>query len=383
MADFATAWTPPGVADELAAIKADGRLRGRRDVTLLPGGRCLRDGREMLHFASNDYLGLSTNPQVIAAAIDAASAAGIGARSGALVARHDQQRLLEETLAEFEGAEAALVFPSGYAANIGVISALASSEDTIFCDKENHACLIDGCRLSGAALKVYRRTDLSKLDDRLAKVLGGQKLIATDGVFSMDGMLAPLPELQEIAIRRGATLIVDEAHGTGVYGPNARGAIDHFGLDGAHIVRTGTLSKGIGCQGGFVTGSQTLIDYIWNTARTQMFSTGLAIPVCAAATKAVRLVASGRVRWNQQLAEPFRAIRSVPTEVPSPIVPVIVGDRDKTITLANDLEAAGCFVAAIREPTVPAGTSRLRITLGNGHAIEDVCEFAKMLSRMM
>lgn len=339
----------------------------------------IRDGREFLHFASNDYLGLASHPEVIAAAVEAASRHGIGSRAGALVTRSQQQAELEESLASFEFTEAALVFPTGYASNVGTVSALVGAGDTVFCDKENHACLVDGCRLSGAKLQVYQRADLTKLDDRLGKVSSGRTLIVTDGVYSMDGTLAPLPALAEIADRHGAMLLVDEAHGTGVFGPNARGACNHFGLDSEGLIRTGTLSKALGCQGGFVAGSRALIDYLWNTARTQMFSTGLAVPVCAAATKAVDLVASGRVRWNAENAKPLDEFRSVPADVPSPICPVVIGDPERTLRAAALLEDAGCLVAAIREPTVSRGTSRLRITVTNTHVASEVSGLVQRL----
>lgn len=370
---------PSWFRDHCDQLRQAGLFREPRLVELLPGGRVLRDGRELLHFASNDYLGLATHPKVVAAAVEAASQHGVGSRAGALVTLTRQQANLQDALADLEGTEAALVFPSGYAANLGTVAALVGSGDTVFCDKENHACLVDGCRLSGARLQVFRRDDLTKLNDRLSSTTEGRKLIVTDGVFSMDGTLAALPELLKIAERHDAMLLVDEAHGTGVFGPNARGACDHYGLASDLLIRTGTLSKAIGCQGGFVAGGRDLIHYLWNMARTQMFSTGLAIPVCAAATAAVELIRSGQVRYDfAKLAvmEPFRSIKSEPA---GPIVPVVIGDRDETLKVARQLEAAGCLVGAIREPTVPRGTSRLRITITRSHAVEEVAGLAEVL----
>ena len=340
-----------------------------------------RNGRELLHFASNDYLGLATHSKVIAAAVEAASVAGVGARSGALVTRSKQQADLEDAIAAFESAEAALVFPTGYAANVGVVAALVGAGDTVFCDKSNHACLVDGCRISGAKLQVYQRADLTKLENRLGKVPSGRKMIVTDGVFSMDGTLAPLPQLQEIAIRHDAMLVVDEAHGTGVHGPNARGACDHFGLTDDHVIRTGTLSKAIGCQGGFVSGSRLLIDFLWNSSRTQMFSTGLAIPICAAAQVSIEMIAGGAVRYDFAKLAPLEKYRSIASDTVSPIVPIVIGDRDRTMATAERLEAAGCLVGAIREPTVPSGTSRLRITVTRSHASEEVAGLAAVLEQ--
>lgn len=370
-------------------LTASGLRRRRRTVRPLTDGWCAIDGRRVRNFASNDYLNLAHDPRVIAAAMESLGEAGIGATASALVCgRSVWHERLEQRLAEFETQPAALLFPTGMAANIGAVAALMGPDDCVFCDRFNHASLVDGCRLSGAKLRVYRHAELDRLEAALAQAAGFRnRWLVTDAVFSMDGDLAPLPELCGFAERFDAALIVDEAHGTGVFGERGRGVCEHFGVERRVAVRIGTLSKALGTLGGFVAGPQSLIDYLWNTARTQMFSTALPPALCAAADKAVEilqttpaLVASLRERcalFRDELAA--CGIAALPGSV-GPIVPIIIGEPQRAIEVAARLEDRGLLVGAMRPPTVPRGTSRLRITVSLAHPVTALREAAKIVA---
>jgi 8-amino-7-oxononanoate synthase len=374
---------------ELHRLQHDGLLRRRRTVRPLADGWCEIDGHRVRNFASNDYLNLAHDPRVIAAAQQALAEAGVGATASALVCgRTVWHERLEQTLAEFEEQPAAILFPTGMAANVGTIAALVRPEDVIFSDRLNHASLIQGCRLSTAKLRLYRHTELGELNDELRRWDGpNRRFIITDAVFSMDGDLAPLPDLCELATRHHAHVIVDEAHGTGVFGHHGRGVCEHFHMEGNVAVRIGTLSKALGALGGFVTGPQDLIDYLWNTARTQVYSTALPPAVCAAAAEAVtivrenpNLVSELRTRttfFRAKLLE--RGIQWMSESI-GPIVPIVLGDPYKTMSVAAKLEDRGYLVGAIRPPTVPQGTSRLRITVTLAHSLADLGHFADAIA---
>ncbi|MBW3542928.1 MAG: aminotransferase class I/II-fold pyridoxal phosphate-dependent enzyme, partial [Planctomycetes bacterium] len=263
------------IAADLEQREKEHLLRARREVTPLGGGRCRIADRILIDFAGNDYLDLAGDPRVIAAARGAMEQCGVGSRASALVSgRTPWHAALERRLAEFERQPAAILFPSGYAANVGTITALAGEKDVVFCDRFNHASLVDACRLCGARLRVYRHDRLERLQRELSRAANARRrFIITDAVFSMDGDVAPLVELCDVAERFEATIVVDEAHGTGVYGDSGRGACEELGVEERVGVRIGTLSKAVGVMGGFVAGAQTLIAYLWNAARTQMFST--------------------------------------------------------------------------------------------------------------
>lgn len=363
------------LADELARIDGEGLRRRRREAALLTGGRIEIDGRVLANFASNDYLGLATAPAVMDAAQRALDATGVGSGASALVSgRCPYHAELERKLADFEGQEDAVLFPTGYAANLGTIAALVRPDDVVFCDRLNHACLVDGCRLSGASFRVYRSDRLEDLDRHLAASEGRRRWIVTDGVFGMDGTVAPLADLCDIVDRRDATLIVDEAHGTGVLGEHGRGACERCGVEGRDVVRTGTLSKAVGALGGFVAGPKDLSDYLWHHAKTQMFSTALPPAVCAAATAAFHLMAEQPERRDrlEAMADRLRhrmrdAGLNVPGDAGIPIVPVLLGEPARAVAAGLELERRGFLVAAIRPPTVPRGTARLRITLSASH----------------
>ena len=360
-------WLP----DAIEPLKTGGLWRSRRCVTPLADGWCEYDGRTLKNFAGNDYLNLAHDARVLAAMREAVDIAGSGVTASALVSgRTPWHQRLEVELARFHGEESAVLFPTGYGANLGTIAALVGTEDVIFCDRMNHACLLDGCRLSGAKLRIYRHTELDRLATELQKATDFQrKWIVTDSVFSMEGDVAPLGELCDLAEAHGAAIILDEAHAFGLLGAQGRGAAELAGVESRIAVRIGTLSKALGALGGFVVGSQELTDWLWNRARTQMFSTALPVPVCAAAVAALGIVQSepGRRQGVIQLAEDLRSrLRDAGFEVPAglgPIVPVILESPQWTLDAAAHLTEAGYLVAAIRPPTVPQGTSRLRITV--------------------
>lgn len=369
------------LADELEELQSANLLRTRRRVVSLSDGGCEIGTKRLRNFASNDYLNLAHDPRLVTAAQEALAETGIGATASALVTgRSAYYEVLEQKLAAFEGQESAVLFPTGYAANGGTISALVGPGDVIFCDRLNHASLIDGCRLSGAKLLVYRHQQLDKLHAALQRATGyRRRWIITDSLFSMDGDAAPLAGLCDIAEKHDARLIVDEAHATGLFGEHGRGIAESQGVEDRIAVRIGTLSKALGTLGGFVSGPKVLTDWLWNNARTQMFSTALPPAVCAAASCALDLIEAEP--WRRErvlaLAQAFREeLKQIGLRTPGggigPIVPVVLGDAQETLRVAKELEDAGFLAAAIRPPTVPRGTSRLRITITAAHTEEDL-----------
>ncbi len=369
------------ITHELHALDESGLRRRARVCEPLPHGRCRVDGVELVNLASNDYLGLAGDPRVIAAALDATARYGAGARASSLVSgRTPLHAELEQAIAEFEGTAAAVLFPTGFAANVGAIGSLVEAGDVVFCDRLNHASLIDGCRLSGARLRVYSHGDLAQLSSELDKAKAARRrLIVTDSIFSMDGDAAPLAELFALAARSGSMLLIDEAHATGVYGARGRGLCEEVELDEAAHVRVGTLSKSMGSQGGFVSGSEALCDWIRNTARPQLFSTALAPGACGAALESLRLIQHEPQRRERvrclagHLRTELQAAGWTSTgEADCPIVPLIVGEPQAAVSLSQALLRQGFLVPAIRPPTVPRGTSRLRISLTADHTDEDI-----------
>tara|TARA_R110002095_G_scaffold207151_2_gene191980 strand:- start:43074 stop:44153 length:1080 start_codon:yes stop_codon:yes gene_type:complete len=350
------------------------------------------DGQTLINLSSNDYLDLAHDDRLIAAAASALSEMGVGARASALVSgRTEWHAKLEAQLAQFEGTEAAILFPSGYAANLGIVSAFANEQDTVFCDRLNHASLIDGCRLSGARLRVYRHDRLEKLKRELDKVTGdGKKIIVTDSVFSMDGSLAPLVSLCDLAEKFQAILIIDEAHATGVWGASGRGLAEELGVEHRVTIRIGTLSKAVGAMGGFVAGASDLIDWLWNRVRTQIYSTALPPAICAAACKSLEIIQAEPER-RRVLSERADFLRNelqqrTNVTIPSsagPIIPVILQDPGVTMNVAAELQEAGFLVGAIRPPTVPEGTSRLRVSVTCAHQRDDLERFLKALDRSL
>ncbi len=374
----------PLIADlerELAARHASGLRRTRRTVDSPQGARIVVDGREVIAFASNDYLGLANHPAVVAAARDAATRWGVGAGASHLVSGHfSPHAALETELAAFvrpcAGARA-LVFSTGYLANLAILTALAGRDDAVFADRLDHACLNDGALLSRAALVRYPHGDVRALRERLTASPARRKLIATDAVFSMDGDLAPLPALLALADEFDAWLIVDDAHGFGVIG-EGRGTAAHFGLASERMVYMGTLGKAAGVAGAFVAGHPAMIETLIQTAHPYIFTTAsppLLAEALRAALAVIRDDAARRAHLAALIARFRQRMRGLPwtlLESTTAIQPLVVGANDAAVALADALWQRGFWVPAIRPPTVPAGTARLRITLTAAHSVADV-----------
>jgi len=384
--------TPLGWIDgELAALAEQGLRRERRTHCAAQGVRLTLDGRDLVNFGSNDYLGLAADPRLAAAVRESVDSDGWGAGASPLVTGYAQShRRLEERLADFEGTEAALLFTSGFAANAGTIPALVGRDDAIFGDERNHASIIDGCRLSRADVHVYRHCDCQHLESLLAATSGcRRRLIASDTLFSMDGDFAPLAELAALAERYDAMLLVDEAHATGVFGKRGRGLADEMGVESASLVRIGTLSKALGCSGGFVSGSRSLIDWLVNRARTYVFSTATPPAASRAAIAALDIVRDEPFRRQQLLAQ-ARELRGRLQEQgwqigpsASHIIPILVGDARRAMGLAAALAEQGFWVPGIRPPSVPPGQSLLRLSLSYAHTpgmIDRLCAALAHLS---
>ncbi len=337
-------------------------------------------GRRVILMASNNYLGLATHPAVTRAAVDAVTRFGAGAGASRLISGTQEPHVeLERELARFKNCEAALCFGSGYLANLGLIPALAKPGDLILADRLCHASLIDGCRLSGAALRVFRHNDVAQVARLLARNGSRRRVVVvTEGIFSMDGDAAPLDELAKVTQVHGARLLVDDAHGTGVMGGEGRGTVEAAGLDPGALIQMGTLSKALGASGAYVVGSAPLIDYLVNTARTFIYSTALPPAMAAAAQAALQVVQAEPERrarlWTNRryLYDGFKTAGFRMTDSVSPILPVLVGDPDAAVTASRRLLEQGVFAPAIRPPTVPQGTSRIRLTVTSEHRTADL-----------
>ena len=337
------------------------------------------DGRPMTTFCSNDYLGLAADSRVRQAFIRGAENYGTGSGAAHLVTGHSAAHHgLEEELADFTGRPRALLFSTGYMANLGVIAALSGRGDTVLEDRLNHASLIDGGLLSGARLKRYGHADPSALESRLRDA-AGEKLVATDGVFSMDGDIAPLPALADACRRHGAWLMVDDAHGLGVVGECGRGSVNHFGLGADDVpVLMGTLGKALGTFGAFVAGSEALIETLIQSARSYIYTTAPPPAIAEATRESLRIAAAESWR-RERLASLIARFRqgAVQLGLPlmaseTPIQPVVAGDAAKALAWSQALERSGILVTAIRPPTVPEGSARLRITLSALHEDDQV-----------
>jgi glycine C-acetyltransferase/8-amino-7-oxononanoate synthase len=364
------------MTERLEELRRTGLYRQLRTLDGISDGRAEIDGREVLVLCSNDYLGLRDHPEVREAAAEAVLRWGAGTGSSRLVAGnfalHEQ---LECELADFKGSEAAVLFGSGYLANTGVIAALAGPGDVILSDALNHASIIDGCRQSRARTIVYRHCDMESLADGLRRVEGPGALIVTDAVFSMDGDCAPLAEIVALAQRHGARVLVDEAHATGVLGPGGRGLTAALGLQDQVDVTIGTLSKALGSYGAFACCRRSVAEWLVNRARTLIFSTGLPPASAAAGLRALRLLREqpelverlhGNARlMRRELSE--RGWGEVSADSEIPIIPLVVGEPAEAVRRSGAALAGGVFVQAIRPPTVPEGTSRLRLTVTARH----------------
>jgi len=377
------------LAQALAELEGQGLKRRRRIVDTPPGARVRVDGRDYLSFCSNDYLGLADHPALIAAAQQAAAEAGVGAGSAHLVAGHHRlHEQLEQELAAFVGLPAALLFSTGYMANIGAITALVGRGDAVFGDKLNHASLVDACLLSRAELTRYPHGDLAWLDAKLKACSAKNKLVVTDAVFSMDGDIAPLPELLALCERYDAWLLVDDAHGFGVLGAQGQGSLNHFNLRSDRIVYMATLGKAAGVFGAFVAGHPTLIDWLVNKARTYIYTTATPPLLAAALSASLRVIAADdwrRVRLQELVAQLKAGLAGLPwssMNSATPIQPLLVGDNAAALRLAEALRERGILIPAIRPPTVPQGTARLRISLSAAHEPADVEQFLTVLREL-
>jgi 8-amino-7-oxononanoate synthase len=380
------------VDDELERLECDDLLRTLPAPLRSAGTIASLDGRQVVNFASNDYLGLAADERLIAAAAEACREQGVGRGASPLICgRAESHARLEQRLAKFERTEAALLFPSGFAANAGAIPALADEGDAIYSDAKNHASIVDGCRLSRARCFVYPHGDANALELLLRD--GGhyrRRLIVSDTLFSMDGDLAPLVELGELAERYDAMLLVDEAHATGVFGEQGRGIVEHLSVQQPRLheqvhVRVGTLSKALGAAGGFVGGKASLVSWLANRARTYVFSTAQPAAASAAALAALDIVESEPWR-RQRLLDNAGRLRQRLRELgwdlgrsASQIIPVIIGSPKETMRLARALREQGLWVGGIRPPSVPANESLLRIGLSAAHTDEMLDDLVKVL----
>ncbi len=374
------------IAERLEELRDSGLHRRLRLISGPQGPRVTLDGRPVLLLCSNNYLGLADHPRVRSAAAEAAMRWGAGAGASRLISGNMQpHRCLEERLAEFKGYEAALLFGSGYLANTGTIAALAGRGEAIFSDELNHASIIDGCRLSRAETFVYRHGDVEHLAWGLREAEGRASLIVTDGVFSMDGDIAPLEALARLARRHKCRLMVDEAHATGALGPGGRGSVAAAGLSGEVDVVMGTLGKALGSYGAYVCASRELTDYLVNTARSFVFSTAPPPTVVAASLAALELLESHPHRV-ERLGANAATLRSALAaeglsvgDSATQIVPVAVGDAGTTMELCERVLEGGVFAQGIRPPTVPEGSSRLRFTVMATHRAGELEQAAKLV----
>jgi 8-amino-7-oxononanoate synthase len=372
------------LADRLAEIGRAGLLRRRFARQGPQGPRIAVDGREYLAFCSNDYLGLANHPRIVKAAVEAAERHGVGQGASHLLSGHSVvHERLESALAQFVRMPRALHFSSGYQANIGAIGALAGPEDTVFSDALNHASLIDGARLSRARVVRYPHLDLDFLDKALAPSTRGGKVVVTDAVFSMDGDIAPVAALLELCERHDALLLLDDAHGFGVLGAQGRGTPAHFDLSSPRIVYVGTLGKAAGVSGAFVAGTQEVIETVLQRARSYIYTTAAPAMLAAAVEASLELIRTEewrRERLRGLVASLKRALLGIglkPSD--TPIQPLVLGANAAALHAAASLRERGIIVPAIRPPTVPEGTARLRISLSAAHDEQDVSRLAAML----
>lgn len=387
---------PQALEAALTALDSQHLRRRRRTVDAYPqeGSRIevLVDGQRLVDFCSNDYLGLARHPEIATALSEAAMRCGAGSGAAHLVSGHGiEHARLEGSVAEYTGRERALLFSTGYMANLAAVTALAASGDLVLLDRLSHASIIDGARLSGARFRRYPHNDAAAAEGELrtaAGAAGRGALLATDGVFSMDGDLAPLADLASACRRQEAWLVVDDAHGLGVVGATGRGSLEHFGLDADDVpLLIGTFGKAFGTFGAFAAGDADLIELLMQRARTYLFTTALPQALAAATRRALEL--SERESWRRQrVLELTTRFRNGATQLGlplggsvTPIQPVILGSAEAALAAQEQLRAEGFWVAAIRPPTVPAGSARLRVTLSAAHTDTQVDALLEALGR--
>ncbi len=367
------------LAQRLDALDGASLLRERRVVEGVAGAHLCIDDRRLLSFCSNDYLGLSVDARLIEAACKGARASGVGAGASALISGHtDVHARLEAQLAQFVGAQRALLFSTGYMANLGTLPAFAGRGDAVFSDALNHASIVDAARLSRADVHVYPHRNMSALSDLLRHCVAPAKVVVSDTVFSMDGTVAPVPELVALCEKHRAWLVLDDAHGFGVLGPQGRGTPAHFAVASPNLIHMGTLGKAAGVAGAFVAGHALAIEWLVQRARTYIFTTAAPPMLSVALGEALNVLE--KEEWRRiRLRELARALRVglegtryrlLPSE--SAIQPIVVGSNDAALALSEALLSRGIWVPAIRPPTVPPGTARLRVSLSAAHHIQDV-----------
>jgi 8-amino-7-oxononanoate synthase len=374
------------VAERLEELRERGLYRRLRLIDGPQGPSVTLDGRPVLLLCSNNYLGLADRTEVREAAAEAALRWGAGSGASRLISGNmEPHRALEERLAAFKGYESALLFGSGYLANTGTVAALAGQGEVVFSDELNHASIVDGCRLSRAETFVYRHRDLEHLAWALYHVRGKPALIVTDGVFSMDGDVAPLAELLELARRHGARLMVDEAHATGAIGPGGRGSVAAASLSGEVDVVVGTLGKSLGSYGAYVCASNEAVDFLVNTARPFIFSTAPPPPAIGAALAALDVL-EGEPELPERLQANAKALRTAlalegldASGSQTQIVPIGVGEAETAMALCERALEQGVFAQGIRPPTVPEGSSRLRLTMMATHQAEELRQAARVV----
>jgi len=375
---------------ELSQLKEQQLLRRLTVIESYDGPRVTVNGKSMLLMCSNDYLGLAGHHALRDAARAAMDRYGFGSGASRLVsgtsALHQE---LEHSLARLKGAEAVLVFNSGYAANTGIIPAIAEKGDVILSDSRNHASIVDGCRLSKAERNVYRHNDMNHVEHILKENRDARrKLIVTDSVFSMDGDIAPLPDLASLADKHGAILMVDDAHGTGVLGKSGKGTGEHFGLSRGVHIQMGTLGKAFGSFGAYAAGSRALIDFLVNRARSFIYSTALPPSVCAASIAAIDIVEKEPARryrlWKnrERFVAGLKQLGISTGDSETPIVPIMIGDSAQACKAGDKLIEYGLYATAIRPPTVPQGTARIRTTVTAAHSDQDIDEALNIFGRL-
>ena len=366
--------------DEINDLKKKGLYREMRTVEGEQDSSVVINGKRVLMFSSNNYLGLANHPGLKKASMDAALYYGTGSGGSRLISGSmEVHRTLEKALALFKGTDGALLFSSGYHANVGAISALAGEGDLILSDEFNHASIVDGCRLSRGEVRVYKHGDMNSLKEILRRSSKfKQRLIVTDSVFSVDGDIAPLPDIVDLAEKYSALVMVDDAHGTGVLGEKGKGAIEHFGLEGKVEIQMGTFGKALGSFGAYIAGSEDLIHYLVNKTRSLLYTTALPPSVCGSALAALKILGErpelvSQLRNNvSYFRKGMRDLGYPISESGTPILPLILRDPFVTMNMARSLFDEGVYVQGIRPPTVPEGTSRLRITLMASHTREQL-----------
>ncbi len=366
-------------AEDVRWLKDKGLIRKLAYIDSRSGSKISIDKKKYINFSSNDYLGLSEHPEIIKATVSALKKYGFGSGGSRLLSgSYMPHRRLEERIAKFKKTESALVFNTGYAANTGIIPAVAGGKWTIFSDELNHASIIDGIRLSKAEVKIYRHRDADHLEE-LLKNSSGKKFIITDTVFSMDGDIAPLNDIALLSKKYSAMLMVDDAHATGVLGSSGRGSLEHFGIKADDIIQMGTLSKALGCFGAFAAGPKNFIDLLINKARSFMYSTSLPPAVAEAGIKAIDIVDFKSAQLRKRLWDRRQRFYKGLTELgyntlgsETPIIPILTGDVKETIRISGYLFKKRIFAPAIRPPTVPDGKCRIRLSVTAAHTHRDI-----------